>query len=69
MSSRAPAPAPLAVDVSTAARMLGISRSGLYPLVMSGQIQSAMVTPRRRVIPVSALVDWLQRQPRSEAPR
>lgn len=47
----------IAVDVETAAEMLGISRASLYPLVMAGDIPSFKVG-RRRLVPVGRLRDW-----------
>lgn len=55
----------IAVDVETAADMLGISRAALYPLVMAGEIPSFKVG-RRRLVPVDRLRAWADRQPDGE---
>lgn len=47
----------IAVDVETAAEMLGISRAALYPLVMAGDVPSFKVG-RRRLVPVGRLREW-----------
>jgi len=47
----------IAVDVETAAEMLGISRGALYPLVMAGEVRSFKVG-RRRLVPVDSLRAW-----------
>lgn len=52
----------IAVDVETAAQMLGISRAALYPLVMSGDVPSFKVG-RRRLVPVEPLRHWAAGQP------
>ncbi len=48
----------IAVDVETAAEMLGISRAALYPLVIAGVVPSFKVG-RRRLVPVARLRDWV----------
>lgn len=54
-------PTALAVSPIEAARLLGISRTTIYTLLDSGAIPSALLN-RRRLIPVSALQAWLDRQ-------
>lgn len=51
----------IAVDVETAAEMLGISRGALYPLVMSGDVPSFKVG-RRRLVPIDGLRAWAATQ-------
>ena len=51
----------IAVDVETAAGLIGISRAALYPLVMSGDVPSFKVG-RRRLVPVAALRAWASLQ-------
>jgi len=51
----------IAVDVETAAEMLGISRGALYPLVMAGDVPSFKVG-RRRLVLVEALRSWAASQ-------
>ena len=51
----APEPEPAAlVDIATAARLLGISRTSLYAALDSGQLASRHIG-RRRLVPRSAL--------------
>ena len=52
---------PLAVNVAVAAKMIGISRGALYPLLMGGQVESLLVGTRR-IVPVASLRRWLQEQ-------
>ena len=47
----------IAVNVETAAEMLGVSRGALYPLVMSGDVPSFKIGGRRLV-----LIDGLRRR-------
>ena len=47
----------IAVDVETAAEMLGVSRGALYPLVMAGDVPSFKIG-RRRLVLVEALRSW-----------
>lgn len=51
----------IAVDVETAAEMLGISRGALYPLVMSGDVPSFKIG-RRRLVPIAGLREWAATQ-------
>jgi len=52
---------PLAVSVGDAARMLGISRAALYPIVMAKAIDSFTVGTRR-LVPMSALRRFVEEQ-------
>jgi len=51
----------LTVSPEDAARRAGISRSSLYNLIGSGEIVS-FKCGRRRLVPVSALRAWIERQ-------
>lgn len=51
----------IAVDIETAAEMLGVSRGALYPLVMAGDVPSFKIG-RRRLVPVDALREWVAAQ-------
>ena len=51
----------LALSVSEAAQMLGISRARLYPLISMGEIPSFKIGRCRRV-PVTALESFIERQ-------
>jgi excisionase family DNA binding protein len=51
---------PLTVDIPEACRLTGLGRSKLYDLIGSGEIRSVTVG-RRRLIPMAALRDWLER--------
>jgi len=51
----------IAVDVDTAAEMLGISRGALYPLVMAGEVPSFKIG-RRRLVLVDGLRAWAATQ-------
>lgn len=52
---------PLAVDVTEAARLIGISRAKAYELVMAGTIQSFRVGTRR-IVGVESLRDWMRQE-------
>jgi excisionase family DNA binding protein len=54
-------PERLAVTVSEAAHMLGISRAKLYPMISSGEIRSFKVGTSRRV-PVREVEAFMERQ-------
>jgi excisionase family DNA binding protein len=54
-------PQKLAVSITEAARLLSISRSHLYPLVMRGAIPSFHIG-RSHLIRVSALEAWIRQQ-------
>ncbi len=54
---------PITVNVTTAARLVGVSRASLYPLVMSGDIPSFKLG-RRRLVPVASLEEWAARAAR-----
>jgi excisionase family DNA binding protein len=49
---------PLAVSVTVAARLTGLSRSTLYAEMAAGRLAYAKVG-KRRLIPTEALLDWL----------
>jgi len=51
----------LAISVSEAAQMLGISRARLYPLISRGEIPSFKIGGRR-LVPVKALESFIERQ-------
>lgn len=51
----------LAVSVDEAAKMIGISRAAMYPLIMGGDIPSFTVGTRR-LIPLAELKEWMNRQ-------
>ncbi|MGI8925745.1 MAG: helix-turn-helix domain-containing protein [Tepidiformaceae bacterium] len=51
----------LAVSVEEAARLLGVSRGKMYPLVMAGQIESFTIGTRR-LIPTAALRRFVEEQ-------
>jgi excisionase family DNA binding protein len=57
---------PIAVSVADAARMIGISRAAMYPIVMSGAIPSFCIGTRR-LIPLSGLREWIDGQLAAEA--
>lgn len=59
---------PVAVDVATAAKIVGVSRAALYPLVMSGDIPSFKVG-RRRLVPVAGLEAWVVRVSHDDSQR
>lgn len=64
----APSIEPISVRVPDAARMTGISRSKLYQLIASGDIEASKVG-RATVVLVSSLRSFLQatrKQPRSK---
>lgn len=52
---------PLAVSVSSAAKLLGVSRDQVYRLARSGELGSALIgeSNGRRVIPVEALRQYI----------
>lgn len=56
---------PIAVRIEEAARLIGISRGALYPLVMSGEIPSMRVGARRLVL-VSGLRAWAESRSREQ---
>lgn len=66
-SSQRQIDARIAVDVDTAAEMLGISRGALYPLVMAGDVPSFKIG-RRRLVPVEALRSWAAGQVDADGP-
>jgi len=51
----------LAVSVTEAAHLLGISRASIYPRLLSGEIPSVTLGARR-LVPVQALKAWLDAQ-------
>jgi excisionase family DNA binding protein len=62
---------PLAVDVGTAAGLVGLARATIYPLVMSGELPSFKLGARRliRVVDLRAWVDGLAEQQGRGPPR
>ena len=52
----------LAVSVTKAAEMVGLSRATLYPTVMAGELKSFTIG-RRRLVAVSELRRWLTTTP------
>lgn len=54
-------PARLAVTVNEAAKMLGLSRAKIYPLISNGEIPSLKIGKCRRV-PVRELESFIDRQ-------
>lgn len=60
-SASQPSLEPLAVSVSQASQITGLSRSVLYPRVMSGELRSFLVGTRR-LIAVEDLRRWLDEQ-------
>ena len=54
---RPPPEPPALVDIATAARLLGISRTSLYAALDSGQLASRHIG-RRRLVPRSALEEY-----------
>jgi excisionase family DNA binding protein len=52
---------PLALPVPEAARVAGVSKSFLYPRVMSGEVPSYKCGSRR-LVPVEGLRRWIERQ-------
>jgi excisionase family DNA binding protein len=53
---------PISVDIPTACRMSGISRSFLYEVLAAGQVRSVRAG-RRRLVLVDSLRAWLQSLP------
>lgn len=51
----------LAVSVDEAARLIGVNRAHLYPLVMGGTVPSFKLGARR-LIPVEGLRRWVEEQ-------
>jgi excisionase family DNA binding protein len=49
---------PISVDIPTACRMSGISRSFLYEVLAAGQVRSVRAG-RRRLVLVDSLRSWL----------
>jgi excisionase family DNA binding protein len=54
-----PAPAPLAVSVEEAARLIGVGRSKMFALVRSGEVRSVRAGGRR-LVPIRALEEFLE---------
>lgn len=52
----------LVVSIAEAARLVGLSRAGFYPIVMSGECKS-IVVGRRRLIPLASLKEWVESRP------
>lgn len=53
---------PLAVSVPVAAAMIGVSRDFVFGLIRDGEIESMLLGPRTRRIPVAAIHDYMQRK-------
>jgi len=51
---------PIAVAIPEATRVAGVSRSSLYPAIMAGEIESAVIG-RRRVVILASLRAWIMR--------
>ena len=51
----------LAVSIPEAAKLAGIGVNAMYDRVASGEIGSVSIG-RRRIIPVKAIEDWLERE-------
>jgi len=58
---------PIAVAIPEAARLAGIGRSTVYPAIMRGEIESAVIG-RRRVVILASLREWVARQVVRPAP-
>ncbi len=56
----------LAVSPNEAARLLGLGRTSIYVELGAGRLKSVKVG-QRRLIPMTALHDWLDQKQRSEA--
>jgi excisionase family DNA binding protein len=52
---------PLAVSVADAAKLVGISRAAIYPIIMGGKIESFTVGARR-LVAVESLRAWMADQ-------
>jgi excisionase family DNA binding protein len=63
---QANAPAPRALRVEQAARSLGLGRTTFYGLIADGSIRTLKVGARR-LVPVEALDEFLQRSRESDA--
>jgi len=59
-------PLPLAVSIPEAIRLTGISRSSLYREIEAGRLRSCKAG-KRRLIPTTALSEWLAALPTSGA--
>jgi excisionase family DNA binding protein len=57
----------LLLSVEEAADALSLGRSKLFELIASGELESFTIG-RRRVIPLQALSDFVERQRRERAP-
>jgi excisionase family DNA binding protein len=55
------------LTIKEASDRLGLSRSTVYPLVMTGQVQSVKIGRARR-IPVSAIDEFVERKVRDADP-
>lgn len=56
----------IAVSVSEAASLIGVSRSSIYPRLLSGEVPSVVVG-KRRLVPIAALREWLDSQLAAQA--
>lgn len=52
----------MAVSVTEAAGMVGISKSTAYSLVERGELPAVRITEKRLIIPVKALEEWLNKK-------
>lgn len=50
---------PLALSYDRAAKAVGVSRRTLERAVKAGQLHAVAISPRRRVIPLAELEQWL----------
>src|SRR5205814_333602 len=57
----------VAVSVAEAAELVGLSRAGFYPLVLSGDVPSIKVG-KRRLVPIAGLREWASRRSQSDVP-
>lgn len=58
---QATASAPLAVGITDAARMAGISRATLWALLAEGEGPKTFMLGRRRLVRVESLTAWLSK--------
>jgi excisionase family DNA binding protein len=55
MPKKTDLPTPLAVGLSEAARLLGISKSLAYKLAATGEIPTISMGERRKIVPMAAI--------------
>ena len=58
---------PIVLTVPEAAQLLRIGKNRTYELVASGEIRCVKVG-RKRLVPVRELLDWLERETRTQKP-